>query len=112
MNKRVAIAIQTLKTYCTCNSCEDCAMMDESHICCCLQSRPVNCIENDVITRFENEDDKPQVKAAQTVIDYCNQANCVNCPMYLSTITGDKLCCLRFRVPEDWFEIDVVTGML
>lgn len=111
MNDQVAKTIHTLKTYCTGNSCEDCAMLDESHMCCCLQSRPVDWIENDVITQFENEDDLPQVNATQAVIDYCNQTSCESCPMYLSVSTGDKMCCMSFRVPEDWFEIDTVTEM-
>lgn len=112
MNEQIAKAIQVLKNYCTDNSCEDCAMLDESHMCCCLQYRPVDWIENDVITRFKSESDKPQVKAAQTVMDYCKHADCASCPMYLSTNIGDKMCFMGFRVPEDWFDIDTSTETL
>ena len=112
MNEQVTKAIQTLKNYCTGNSCDNCAMLDTSHMCCCLQCRPVEWIENDVIMRFEDEKNIPQVKAAQAVIDYCNQTDCVSCPMYLSTNIGDKMCSMSFRVPEDWFDIDIITEML
>lgn len=106
MDEQVAEAIQTVKNYCTGNSCEDCAMLDESRMCCCLQCRPVNWNENDVITRFKNEYDAPQAKAAQTLIDYCKQADCESCPMYLPASIGNNMCFMCFRVPEDWFEID------
>lgn len=105
MNEQVAKAIQTLKNYCTGNSCEDCAMLDKSRMCCCLQDCPIDWNTNNVIKRFVDEDDLPQVKAAQTVIDYCNQTECESCPMYLPTNIGGNMCSMVFRVPEDWCQL-------
>ena len=104
MDEQVAKAIQTLKAYCAETNCDECPVRVASDSICWLQERPVEW--QFVVDNFRGNEDINESKAAQTLIDYCKQADCESCPMYLPASIGDNMCFMCFRVPEDWFEID------
>ena len=101
MNEQVAKAMQTLKTYCMEANCDDCPAHSAIDQICWLQGRPVEW--GFVVDDFLDTEDTNESKAAQTIIDYCKQTACKNCPMYLPDSIGGNMCFMAFRVPEDWF---------
>jgi hypothetical protein len=105
MNEQVAKAIQTLKAYCRETKCDECPVHSAIDQICWLQGRPVEW--GFVVDDFLDNEDLDESKAAQTIIDYCKQTECKNCPMYLPTNIDGNMCFMVFRVPEDWFDIEI-----
>lgn len=104
MNEQVAKAVQTLKAYCGEVHCDECPAYSAIDQICWLQGRPVEW--EFVVDDFLDNEDLDESKAAQTIIDYCKQTECKNCPMYLPTNIDGNMCFMVFRVPEDWFELE------
>ena len=104
MNEQIAKAVKTLKTYCMEVHCDECPVHSACDQICWLQGRPIEW--QFVIEDFLDNEDINESKAAQTIIDYCKQTECKNCPMYLPTNIDGNMCFMAFRVPEDWFELE------
>lgn len=105
MDEQVAKAVQTLKVYCREANCDECPVHSAYDQICWLQGRPIEW--QFVVDDFRGNEDVNESIAAQTIIEYCNQTECESCPMYLPTNIGGNMCFMSFRVPEDWFEIEV-----
>lgn len=104
MNAQVAKAIKTLKAYCMETNCDECPVHSAIDQICWLQGRPIEW--QFVVDDLLDNEDINESKAAQTIIDFCNQTECKNCSMYLPTSIGGNMCFMAFRVPEDWFELE------
>ena len=105
MNEQVAKAVQILKAYCGEVNCDECPAHSAMDQICWLQGRPIEW--KFVVEDFIDNENINESKATQILIDYCKQTECKNCPMYLPDSIGGNMCFMAFRVPEDWFDIEI-----